>query len=310
MAGAASLVCPDISGNIPFRLLNPTDNPVTVFRGATLGHLTTSGFDISPSHSCTPPPCATLPTTTQQETHDAIINPMCSKAFPPPMDPSLPSAPHHNPTADPLDLSQSVLSQPEKQALSELLTEYVDILPQSTTSLGRTNLVQHKMDVSLLPPTNLSPSVAEHRARIVQTLEETKQLIQSNTQRAQLKMKARYDQSASPIQYMIGQRMWVYTPKHRKELSKKLLHNYHGPFRIVAKLSPVHFKLRTLENKPVSAPVHANRLKPYFEPKDRPIEAPQEDPPMANEPYLRDDDLPADSFPSPVSREIPDLRNT
>ena len=59
--------------------------------------------------------------------------------------------------------------------------------------------------------------------------------------------------------------------------------------------------MRTLENKPVSAPVHANRLKPYFDPKDRPIEAPQEDPPMANEPYLRDDDLPADSFPSPES---------
>ena len=51
----------------------------------------------------------------------------------------------------------------------------------------------------ILPPTNLSPSVAEHRVRIVQTLEEAKQLIQSNTQRAQLKMKARYDQSARPI---------------------------------------------------------------------------------------------------------------
>ena len=99
----------------------------------------------------------------------------------------------------------------------------------------------HGFQVSLLPPPNLSPSVAEHRARIVQTLEEAKQLIQSNTQRAQLKMKARYDQSARPIQFMIGQRVWVYTPKHRKGLSKKLLHNYHGPFRIVAKLSPATF---------------------------------------------------------------------
>ena len=123
------------------------------------------------------------------------------------------------------------------------------------------------MDVSLLPPTNLSPSVAEHRARIVTTLEEAQQLIQSNTQRAQLKMKARYDQSARPVPYTVGQRVWVYTPKHRKGLSKKLLHNFHGPYRIVEKLSPVHFKLRTLENKPVNTPVHANRLKPYFDPK-------------------------------------------
>ena len=42
-------------------------------------------------------------------------------------------------------------------------------------------------------------------------------------------------------------------------------------------------------------------MKPYFDPQDRPIEAPQEDTPMANEPYLRDDNLPADSFPSPES---------
>ena len=40
------------------------------------------------------------------------------------------------------------------------------------------------MDVSLLPPTNLSPSVAKHRTRIVTTIEKAKQLIQSNTQRA------------------------------------------------------------------------------------------------------------------------------
>ncbi|XP_028403387.1 uncharacterized protein LOC114526084 [Dendronephthya gigantea] len=128
------------------------------------------------------------------------------------------------------------------------------------------------MDVSLLPPTNLSPSVAKHRARIVTTLEEVKQLIQSNTQRAQLKMKARYDQSARQPPYTIGQRVFL----HQKTL-------------------------RTLENKLVHAPVHANRLKPYFDPKDRPIEAPQEDPDMDSEPYLHDHDIPADSFPSCVS---------
>ena len=168
LAGAASLVCPDISGNIPFRLLNPTNNPVTVFHGATLGHFTTSGFDISPSHSCTLPPCAPLPTTTQQETQYAIIYPVCSKALPPPMDPSPPSVSHHNPTAttpDPLDLSQSVLSQPGKQALSELLAEYADILPQSTTSLGRTNLVQHKIDVGSSPPIRQQPYRAPHAQR-------------------------------------------------------------------------------------------------------------------------------------------------
>ena len=93
------------------------------------------------------------------------------------------------------------------------------------------------MDISLLPPVNLSSSIAEHRARIVNTLEEARQLIASNTQRSQLKMKARHDLSAHPIPYTVRHRVWVYTPKRRKGLSTKLLHNCHGPYSILEKLS-------------------------------------------------------------------------
>ena len=39
-----------------------------------------------------------------------------------------------------------------------------------------------------------------------------------------------------------------YTPKTRKGLSRKPTHNFHGPYRIVAQLSPVHFCLRTFDN--------------------------------------------------------------
>ena len=150
------------------------------------------------------------------------------------------------------------------------------------------------MDISLLPPVNLSSSIAEHIARILTTLEEARKLIASNTQLAQLKMKARYDLSAHPIPYTVGQRVWVYTTKRRKGLSTKLLHNYNGLHRIVEKLLPVHFKLRTQFS--VSVPVHANRLKPYFDSKDRPIEAPTEHPSQQDEPHLRDDDIPSESF--------------
>ncbi len=76
------------------------------------------------------------------------------------------------------------------------------------------------LDISLLPPanlSNLSPSVSEHRARIVTTLEEARQLIASNTQRAQLRMKAQYDNIARPVTFSIGQRVWVYTPKRVKD---------------------------------------------------------------------------------------------
>ena len=150
------------------------------------------------------------------------------------------------------------------------------------------------IDVSLLMPSdNLSASVSVHRARIVQNLEDAQRIIQSNTQLAQQRMKDQYDKTAAPVPFEIGTKVWVYTPKSRKGLSKKLTHNYHGPYRIVSKLSPVHFRLRTLDNRPVSVPVHANRMKLYCDPSDRPLEPPDVE---QSSPDLAESDLPADSF--------------
>ena len=127
-------------------------------------------------------------------------------------------------------------------------------------------------DASLLLPSSshLSSSVAEHRAGIFQSLERAIRLISANTQLAQQRMKEQYDRTSKPVPFDIGCKVWVYTPKWKKGLSKKLMHNNHGPYRIVARLSPVHFRLRTMENRPVAVPVHANRMKPYFDPNDRP----------------------------------------
>eukprot|EP00794_Sanderia_malayensis_P015571 gene15571-17147_t len=127
-----------------------------------------------------------------------------------------------------------------------------------------------------MPDTSLSSSVAEHRERIVRNLEEAQSIISSTTELAQQHMKLQYDKTSAAVRYDIGSKVWVHTPKSRKGLSKKLSHNYHGRYRIVAKLSPVHFKLRTVDNRPVSVPVHANRLKPFYDPADRPIEPPSE----------------------------------
>ena len=131
----------------------------------------------------------------------------------------------------------------------------------------------------LIPDKNLSNSVAELCARIVGNLEEAQKIISSNTQLAQQRMKEQYDKTAAPVQYDVGSKVWVFIPKKPKGLSKKLS----------------HFKLHTMENRPVSIPVHANRLKPYFDPNDRPLAAPTVD---LSTPDLSDTDLPADSFPA------------
>ena len=162
------------------------------------------------------------------------------------------------------------------------------------------------IDASLLLPSSshLSSSVAEHRARIVQNLEHAQHLISANTQLAQQKMKEQYDRTSKPVPFDIGCKVWVYTPKSKKGLSKKLMHNYHGPYRIVARLSPVHFRLRTMDNRPVAVPVHANRMKPYFDPNDRPIDPPSD----LNDGFeLSESDLPNDSYAEVISSTEPQI---
>ena len=65
----------------------------------------------------------------------------------------------------------------------------------------------------------------------------------------------------APMKFQISDRVWVYTPRNCKGLSKKLAHNYHGPYRIVQFLSPVHCILRAVDNRRVSTMVHVSRLK-------------------------------------------------
>ena len=106
-------------------------------------------------------------------------------------------------------------------------------------------------------------------------------------------MKDYHDLHAVPVKHQLGDRVWVYTPKNRKGLSKKLAHNYHGPYRIVQFMSPVHCIVRAVDNHCVSTTVHVSRLKPYVSPDTRPILHP---PQLVDEPFLEEDDLPADSF--------------
>ena len=86
--------------------------------------------------------------------------------------------------------------------------------------------------------------------------------------------------------FIVGQRVWVYTLRTRKGLSKKLMHNWLG---IVEKLSPVHFKWRTITNKRVAFSCHANRMKPFVDPNLRSIDSPHFDDPA--EPYLDESDI-------------------
>ena len=145
----------------------------------------------------------------------------------------------------------------------------------------------------MVTPSNLLSSVSKLHSRVVENLGNAQRNIESNTQLCQQRMTIHYDKTSCPVPNDIGSKVWVYTPKSRKSLSQKQTHNFHGPYRVVAKLSPVHLKLQSLDNKPVSVPVHANRMKPYYDPSSRPIVDP---PNIEHSSDLAESDLPEDSF--------------
>ena len=149
-------------------------------------------------------------------------------------------------------------------------------------------------DVSLLPATQLSASVNEHRARIVSQIETAQSIARLNIARAQQLMKLQYDKNSVDATFEVGQWVWIYMPKVKRGLSKKLLSKWNSPFRICRKLSPVHYQVRTCDNHLVATTVHANRLKHFYDAADRPILPPTVDDPddLAFDAAY----LPADSF--------------
>ena len=99
----------------------------------------------------------------------------------------------------------------------------------------------------------------------------THQVAPEQMQLSQQAMKDLYDRKSKPYPYKVGEVVWLFTPKTQKGLSKKLLHNWHGPYRLVEQLSPVNFKLHTRDNCLLPTPVHVNRLKPCTDPVACPL---------------------------------------
>ena len=146
------------------------------------------------------------------------------------------------------------------------------------------------MEVPLKPPTKMPNSVLSYLSKLVQNLELTHRIAKEQTQLAQMKMKENFDRHSKPYPYYVGDRVWIYTAKTKVGLSKKLLHCWHGPYRLVEKLSPVTFKLQTSDNRLLPCAVHVNRFKPYYDPEIRPFDTPV--------------DLPEDSPPPPPSLNV------
>ena len=145
-----------------------------------------------------------------------------------------------------------------------------------------------------MPPTQLAPDVHLYVEETVIKLQLAKDLAKQNMARVQFRVEGRNPWQSHT--FNLGNKVWLYIPRTVKGLTTKLLHRWHGPYRIVEQMSPVNFRLE-VTGRPVPLIVHQDRLKPYFDPKLRPRENPllDEDLELADIPL---NDIPEDSIPA------------
>lgn len=126
VCGASQLVSLSHDHTYPFRILNPTNAPITIYRCSTMGTFTRAAGSL----------CAI--------TTDDVKTPS-------------PSTLSEDTNKVPLDLSDTPLTESEKTRLTTLINEYRDIFALSPTELGRTGLVKHCIDTGDHPPIKQRP---------------------------------------------------------------------------------------------------------------------------------------------------------
>ena len=120
LQGAASLVTVSADHTVPFRFINPTRKPVTLYRGATLGTFSQTDESLQ---------VFSLSTKIEPTKESQVEVPDI-----------------------PVDLANADLTDSQKTELQRLINEYRDVFALSPQELGRTNLVQHHINTGDHPP--------------------------------------------------------------------------------------------------------------------------------------------------------------
>ena len=174
---------------------------------------------------------------------------------------------------------------------NEKQSDWAQLLPsimfsyRTTPALDSTNYSPHfilfgrecrmPLDTELIPSMQLNKTTEQHLNRIIENQKMIRELVSENIAKAQAKYKAQYDKNAADPKFNVFSNVWLYNPRTPQGLSPKLINRWVGPYYVSEKLSECSFRLRDLRtHKAIKSTVHANRLRPYFDPSSRPTNPP------------------------------------
>ncbi|UYV72260.1 K02A2.6-like [Cordylochernes scorpioides] len=183
------------------------------------------------------------------------------------------------------------LTERLNKTLTDMLSMYVDVeqkiwdevLPfvtfayntakKETTGFSPFFLVhgrEAETTLDSLLPYHDNDNVGDYVQHLITTAEETRHLAQLHLYRGQEKDRVYYDRKHRPVDYNVGDLVWLFIPVRKVGLSEKLIKKYFGPYRITRKLSPVNYEIEAISDSPkhrkIRDTVHVLRMKPYLDP--------------------------------------------
>lgn len=117
------------------------------------------------------------------------------------------------------------------------------------------------IDVSLRRDIAQDTNVEEVLRRVQRCRQDVIKIVE----KGQKKQKERYDLRHRYVKYEPGDQVMVWTPFRKKGRSTKLLHRWHGPYKVVSKLSDVNYEIEIKRKGGCYVDtVHVNRLKRFY----------------------------------------------
>jgi hypothetical protein len=118
------------------------------------------------------------------------------------------------------------------------------------------------IQIALAPPKGHLTSYADYYARLNAKLDMIHETVRNNLKENQAETKKRYDKKVKGHPFEPGHLVWLYYPHTKVGDPRKLTQKWVGPYEIIHHLqNGVNYRIRTLENKPITKIVHFNRLK-------------------------------------------------
>ena len=132
------------------------------------------------------------------------------------------------------------------------------------------------IDTALLPRDTLAQDHKIHLNNVLKQLETRRKIATENIKAAQARYKHQFDKRSKEPKFQPADRVWLYCTKVAPGKAPKLHRKWAGPYYITL-LGPHHtYRIRNCAtNKEVKSLINGVRLKPYYDPEDRPTNPPE-----------------------------------